>query len=377
MTTQNVVSPDLDFVKDLMNSGGDTLKKCYQCATCSVACALSTDDSPFPRREMILAQWGQKEQLLADPNIWLCYNCNDCSTRCPRGAKPGNVMAALRQKVIEQFAFPGFMAKITNTPSLVWLVFFLPAVLVLIVIGIGGSFSPSTDHIHFADMISHLTLNLFFGGLFGAAMLGMFIGLDRMWRAYSGASLLAADKVKLGGALVEALKEMFFQKNLKECDENSDRYLAHIGLFYSFVVLFIVTSIAVLMILYDIFLGAPGAESYPINSLIHPLKIAGNAGGAVLVVAAGYLLYKRLAADPEEAPSSYFDWLFLVDILFVGITGLGAQFFRFGDMPGLAYPTYYLHLVFVFVLLIFLPYTKFAHMFYRTFAIAYTKYRVS
>lgn len=377
MTTQKVVSPDLDFVKDLMKSGGDTLKKCYQCATCSVACNLSEDDSPFPRREMILAQWGQKEQLLADPNIWTCYNCNDCSTRCPRGAKPGNVMAALRQKAIEQYAFPGIIAKITNTPSLVWLVFFLPAVLVLLAIGVGGSFSPSTDHIHYADMISHMTLNLFFGGLFGVAMLGMFIGLNRMWTAYSGSSLLAADKAKLGASIVEALKEMFTQNNLKKCDENSDRYIAHIGLFYSFVVLFIVTGIAVLMIVYDMFLAAPGHASYPINTLIHPLKIAGTLAGLILILAALYLLYKRLAADPDESPSSYFDWLFLVDVLLVGISGMLTQFFRFGDMPGVAYPTYYLHLVFVFVLLIFLPYTKFAHMFYRTFAIAYTKYRAS
>ena len=90
------VQPDLDFIKAMKEAGGDTLKQCYQCATCSVACPLSTDDKPFPRKEMILAQWGMKDKLLTDPNIFLCHHCGDCTTMCPRGAKPGDVLGAIR-----------------------------------------------------------------------------------------------------------------------------------------------------------------------------------------------------------------------------------------------------------------------------------------
>ena len=42
-----VVEPDVGFVRELQELGGDTLKKCYQCATCSVVCPISPENKPF------------------------------------------------------------------------------------------------------------------------------------------------------------------------------------------------------------------------------------------------------------------------------------------------------------------------------------------
>ena len=96
MADAYVVEPDVGFINEVKALGGGDLKKCYQCATCSVACPIAPDNKPFPRKEMIAASWGLKDKLVGNGDIWLCHNCGDCTTLCPREAKPGDVLAAIR-----------------------------------------------------------------------------------------------------------------------------------------------------------------------------------------------------------------------------------------------------------------------------------------
>ena len=61
----------------------------------------------------------------------------------------------------------------------------------------------------------------------------------------------------------------------------------------------------------------------------------------------------------------------------VGVTGLGAELLRLLGIPSLGYVVYYLHLVSVMMLFLYMPFTKFAHIAYRTFAMAFERYRDS
>ena len=80
------LEPDSGFTKELMEAGGESLKKCFQCATCSVACPLAPENNPYPRKEMVWASWGVKDKLMTDVDIWLCHNCGNCADVCPVGA---------------------------------------------------------------------------------------------------------------------------------------------------------------------------------------------------------------------------------------------------------------------------------------------------
>ena len=66
MAETMTLEPDVGFIRELGKLGGGDLKKCYQCATCSVVCPISPDNKPYPRKEMIAASWGLKDQLVAD-----------------------------------------------------------------------------------------------------------------------------------------------------------------------------------------------------------------------------------------------------------------------------------------------------------------------
>ena len=129
------VSPDVSFVDEVVRGGGESLKKCYQCATCSVVCNLTPEENPFPRKEMIYAQWGLKDKLFPNPDIWLCHQCADCTAYCPRGAKPGEVLNAVRKLSIENYAVPRFLGKAAGSPGYLAFLLAIPVAIFLIILG--------------------------------------------------------------------------------------------------------------------------------------------------------------------------------------------------------------------------------------------------
>ena len=162
MAEATVIKPDLDFVKGVIEAGGESLKKCYQCATCSVVCNVTPDQNPFPRKEMIWAQWGLKEKFIGNPDVWLCHQCNDCTVYCPRGAKPGEVLGAIRKQTISQYSKPGFLVNMVNNKALVWLIFLIPALLLGLVLSADGIFIPAEGELIFSNFASTLQIQLVF-----------------------------------------------------------------------------------------------------------------------------------------------------------------------------------------------------------------------
>ena len=183
MAEETVIKSDLEFVKRLQENGGESLKKCYQCATCSVVCNISPDDKPYPRKEMLMAQWGMKDQIVKDPDIWLCHYCGDCTTYCPRGANPGEVFGAMRQACIEHYSFPPMLARMVSQTKFLPVLLAVPVLVILMVmkmVGTLGNIPAGT--IKYSNMVPLLAVDAIFMAAAGFAVFVLVTGVMRYWK---------------------------------------------------------------------------------------------------------------------------------------------------------------------------------------------------
>ncbi len=93
------VTPLKEVIDIVNEEGGDILKLCYQCGTCTAVCPWNKVRNFIVRRIMHQGQLGLID--FEDEDVWLCATCNNCVKRCPRGVEIIDVMRALRRAVTE------------------------------------------------------------------------------------------------------------------------------------------------------------------------------------------------------------------------------------------------------------------------------------
>ena len=368
MSEIKFIEPDLDFITSIKESGGESLQKCYQCATCSVVCNVSPDNTPFPRKEMIWAQWGLKEKLLKNPDIWLCFQCNDCSIYCPRSAKPSDVLGAIRNLSFKEYAFPPFFGKALSDPKYLPLLFAIPVMVLLFAVLLVNGFSFPAGEIVFTKFLPIKAIDSIFIPVTIFAGISVIAGMLKFWKALnendfnknsnSNGNLLKSSIL----SIIEILKHDTFKK----CEANKKRFVSHLLIFFGFLGLFATTNL-VLVLLYVFGIETP-------LPLTNPVKILGNVSALAAFVGCSLIILKKLTDSENTGNTTPFDWAFINVLFATVITGILSQLFRLADIAVLAYSTYFIHLVFVFYLLAYAPFSKFAHIFYRTVAIVYSKY---
>ena len=374
-----VVSPDLQFIRDLKAAGGESLKKCYQCATCSVTCELSPTDRPFPRKEMLWAQWGLKERLLADPDVFLCYQCNDCTTTCPRGARPGDVLAAVRATVYRAFSFPSFMGKALATPRSLFALFLLPVIVLLAMLFIQhsadeGGFAASlsrvfaADHVVYHHFLKHGILEMLF--ISGNVLIFLFaaIGFIRYYnnlKAHSDSSMVMG----FVPATLATIGEIILHRRFRKCGQNKPRTTAHLLVLFGFLGAAATAGLALVYML--AWMHQHPVIAFDGLKLTNPIKWLGVASGVALIVGSLMMISRRVMHTDDVGADDYADKLFLWMIFCVAATGMLTWLLRLADIPVIAYPVYFVHLTMVFFLLWYMPYSKFAHMIYRSLALVW------
>ncbi|MDO8870030.1 MAG: CoB--CoM heterodisulfide reductase subunit C [Methanobacteriaceae archaeon] len=97
---------DKEFSETIKAAGGDSLEYCFQCGTCTGSCP-SGRRTPYRVRQIIRkTNIGLKDEVISDPNLWMCTTCYACQERCPRGIKIVDVVKLARNEA----AKAGFMA---------------------------------------------------------------------------------------------------------------------------------------------------------------------------------------------------------------------------------------------------------------------------
>jgi len=378
-----VISPDLEFVNSVIRGGGESLKKCYQCATCSVVCNLTPADRPFPRKEMIHAQWGLKEKLIGNPDIWLCHQCSDCTAYCPRGAKPGEVLNAIRKLSIENYSVPKFMGKLVGNPGALVLLLAVPAVIFMIILaGLGHlnleSIRNEAGKIAYSSLIKSYFIDGVFVPIFMFAVVALAIGVTRYWKDMIKATGVKP-KVSIATAITETIGEILAHKRFEQCNVAIDRKLAHMLVFFSFIGLAITTAWAVLYLYGYEIMHALGKTPYPWllgpspYPLTDPVKWLGNVSAIMLLVGIVMVINNRKKNEEKAGKGGYYDWLFIYIVFAVMATGILSELARLANIAVLAYLIYFAHLIVVFFLFAYAPFSKMAHMMYRATAMVFAK----
>jgi quinone-modifying oxidoreductase subunit QmoC len=379
-----IALPDLEFVNEVIKGGGESLKKCYQCATCSVVCNLAPDDKPFPRKEMIYAQWGLKDKLFPNPDIWLCHQCSDCTAYCPRGAKPGEVLNAVRKLAIENYSVPSFLGKLVGNPGALVLLFAIPAAIFLAILaGLGHlnleSIRNEAGKIAYSALLPSYYIDGVFVPIFLFAVVSLAIGVSRYWKDM----ILATGtkpKGSISNAIIAIIGEILAHKRFEKCNVSKDRKLAHMLVFFSFIGLAVTTAWAVLYLYgYEIMeaMGKTpyswmlGKSPYPLTD---PVKWLANASALTLLVGITLVISNRLKNQEKTGKGSYYDWLFIYIVFAIMATGILSEVMRLADIAVLSYIIYFAHLVVVFFLFAYAPFSKMAHMVYRATAMVFAKY---
>ncbi|MGA2964736.1 MAG: quinone-interacting membrane-bound oxidoreductase complex subunit QmoC [Terriglobales bacterium] len=389
MTTTPVrvsVRPDREFRNNLIASGGEDLKKCFQCATCSVVCELSDATKPFPRKEMIWAQWGLKDRLIADPDVWLCHQCNDCSLRCPRGARPGDVMAAIRREAILHYGAPRWLGNWVNEPRFLPILLLFPCLLLGLAAWVrgpleryfGASYTPNHIVISYWSQLPQWLLIVFFVPFVLMDVVVLALGMMRFWR-----DLKACDREagytgrgqSLIGSMRSALRSIVLHEDFDRCTAERPRMNSHRLVLFGFLGLLVV-DLWVLTARFNPLLR--DGIAYPFN-FWSPWKILANLAGGAMLIGCARMVRDRMPRTGRTGTwfagtlltGTWFDWTFLGLAVAAALTGFGCEILHYARVDPLRYAMYVIHLATVFALLVLLPYSKFAHMIYRAAAMVY------
>lgn len=339
------------FGKELNKFGADNFNACYNCGNCTAVCSLSTEDDSFPREMVRLSALGLEDEIKASLKPWQCYYCGECSTHCPQEANPGELMMSLRRYLTSKYDWTGLSGLLYKSLPLSIAAFVL-TLLGVILYAMNEQFN--LEHLmevgHMFEMIAIGTV-------------GVVILLPNIARMWYFTILKPKTKVpfmKYVKSMGELFIHMFTQKRALGCDDNQFRWLEHFVLVLAYLSLLYTT----------VFLDWFSSESVFVHVFGYVLS------GLVFIITVDFVRHRIRKTHAVAKNSQPSDWFFVVWLLLMGLTAFLVKLFQ--DMSWLETNKwlYIFHFtILVQWALIIVPFGKWTHFLYRSFAMYFEKLR--
>ena len=341
------------FATELAKYGDKDFNSCFNCGNCTAICSLSTTDSSFPREMVRYSTLGLEDDLKASLKPWQCYYCGECTANCPRQADPGELMMSLRRWLTAQYDWTGLSGLLYKSLTLTWV-----AMLAVLAGVIGFAFSVGFE----------LDKMLEFGHWFefiAIATVGVTIlapNIARMWYFTILKPKVKVPFKKYVTSLGELFIHMFTQKRALGCDDNQFRWFEHFVLVLAYLSLLFTT----------VFLNWFHTPYLFVHILGYVLS------GIIFVVTFDFVRH-RIKKDKAVAKKSQpSDWLFVVWLFLMGISAfLVRVFIDFSILED----NKWIYLVHLTVLaqwaILIVPFGKWTHFLYRSFAMYFEKLKTN
>jgi quinone-modifying oxidoreductase, subunit QmoC len=372
---------DPTFVNELARYGASDMKACFNCGNCTAVCSLTAQGATFPRKFIRYAQLGMKERLAASKEMWLCYYCGDCSATCPRQAEPGEFVAAARRYIISQYD-PTKLARRLYTSKVFTIGFFISIAAILTLIMMAGYGSMPTDALRLGTFIKveyvHYTGQAVMIIAGAIALLSLVTMVSRLNQALSGTPNDAGpvqdeegNKSSFWTALKAAFFEVASQTRFDQCNTEPvpwyvGRRFVHLSIMWGFLGLLAATGL-------DLLLKEPFSQV----PIYYPMRLLGTVAGLFVLYGTSVALINRIKQPDKYASNSLLsDWLFLGLLWGVTLTGFIVELSVYLPSGSVgAYGVFLVHVVGAMMLVLMLPFTKFAHAVLRPVALFIHEFR--
>lgn len=361
--------------EELQAFGLKDADKCFSCSTCTVTCPLATPENPFPRKIVRYLQLGLQSKVLESPEPWLCYYCGDCSRQCPRGAEPGETMMAARRYLTALYDWTGFARKFYTSKRFELLAVGYVALLVGLIMLIFNTGRPDWQHADINSLWPARYVEL--ADLALAAVLS-FLLLSNAWRAYQAVLGDLRHQIPLSlyvSQLQELVVNFLTQKKFAACKDRTP-WIIHLLIMTGYTTVFILVVVLLNGLTIESLKFQRGWPEYP---LLHPIRLLGYYATVAILVGTTYSLWGRWQkAKPAYQHSHPTDWMFLILLQLTTLTGIFVHFGRLLDWPATTYTLYVIHMMIaVPMLLLEVPFAKWAHLAYRPLVLYLMKVKES